>query len=363
MKKSKIAFLVLTIAVILFALSKLELRSDFEFPPLAKGVAPSCLLTAESGPTCDYSFIPKNSILGYNVPGSGYTYTPANVNSNVTFVLTYTDSNGNYAPAPAGTFFPGYKSGVEGTPLGLNAKTASFKYTTYKSGTYGSGSDIKPRVVLSDGTQCSLSSQLEVKYCGLPASRQYKRAFISSGQYQGNLNSYTSGFTWLAGVTPYPAGPVHGDFLCQDLADKANLGGWWEAWLSTSNQQIKNRFRNYKYVDYFALDSTKLTDFASGGANGPWLAGKHLNATRLDEKGITYSIFGGVNYDNLVWTNTTETGSYNAANGNCSDWTSNSSSVTGGYGFPTDVSNPNWTNAGPTYPTCNKYLRLYCVEQ
>lgn len=172
----------------------------------------------------------------------------------------------------------------------------------------------------------------------LPQSPSYRRVFVTSTTYTGNLGG-------LSGA----------DAKCQARADAANLGGIWKAWLSSSTEgSPSTRFIKdtgpYKNIlgNVIANSWSDLTDQALE------------NSLAVNENGALQNITEPWN----VWTNTWTSGSIydTATNLTCDNWTSDSSSMTGrgGASWKTDF---RWTASEISGEKCNTLKRLYCFEQ
>ncbi|MDO8429963.1 MAG: fibronectin type III domain-containing protein, partial [bacterium] len=152
--------------------------------------------------------------------------------------------------------------------------------------------------------------------------------FITSSTYSANLGG-------VAGA----------DSICQVKADSVSLGGSWKAWLSDSNTSAASRFYHspvfYKTVNGSTI-ANNWSDLTDGSISS------YLYVT---EMGANASSFA-------AWTNTTFGGS--ALGNSCINWTSISSSNSGGYGFASNL-NSGWTQS--SISTCNTTSRLYCFEQ
>jgi len=157
-----------------------------------------------------------------------------------------------------------------------------------------------------------------------------RRIFVTSTIYTGNLGG-------LGGA----------DMKCQGLADAAQLGGTFVAWLSDDTGSPTTRLDTgftgaYKLVDGTVIASAGWTDLSDG-----MLA----HAIDHDEKGN--STQGG-----LVWSNTTPAGDKVGA-ASCVSWSSMEFVDSGGAGSSNAV-DMLWSDALPN--SCTNFARLYCVE-
>ncbi|MBI2543103.1 MAG: hypothetical protein HYW24_02880 [Candidatus Aenigmarchaeota archaeon] len=157
----------------------------------------------------------------------------------------------------------------------------------------------------------------------------YKRVFITSTGYNGTLGG-------LSGA----------DQKCQSLANAANLGGTWKAWLSDRTTAATSRLTHFNNP-YKLLDGKKIADSWNDLTDG-----SIANAINLDEKTATQT-------NKLVWTSTSFNGSipYSPTN-RCEDWTLNSAFGDVGSNSRTDSG---WTNQG--MHECTNINHLYCFEQ
>lgn len=167
--------------------------------------------------------------------------------------------------------------------------------------------------------------------CGLHA----KRVFISSQIYNGNLG-----------------GLVGADNKCQTLADSANLGGSWKAWVSDSTTSVSSRM-NQSGLPYILVDGTsKIADnwfsLVDGSLDNPILLSETNQVLGLNLR---------------VWTNTAPSGNIysSAANSTCTDWTSAVPSRNSRSGINSSNTSGEWTNSQNR--SCNDHEHLYCFEQ
>lgn len=158
---------------------------------------------------------------------------------------------------------------------------------------------------------------------------------------------------------------ANADAECQRLADSAEMGGTFQAWLSDSNTYPSARFQTRAINRPYILAGS-LTQIATG-----WddiVDGTLLHAIDETENGnapppTRSCSTGGLEADTLVWTATREDGTH--AVSNCAGWTNNTSevstdfAVTGSYA----AANKSWS-VGPTcIPNCGDRYALYCFEQ
>ncbi len=166
----------------------------------------------------------------------------------------------------------------------------------------------------------------------MPVSGSYKRVFVTSSAYNGNLGG-------LAGA----------DAKCQARADAAKLGGVWKAWLSDSTTLAQKRL-THSNVPYLRLDGSIIAN------NWIDLTGGTLqNKIVLDEAGKDRT-----NYVAAAWTGTDVSG--NNGYNNCLNWTNNLFLFKGQAGEINAVT-AYWTRGvNPDY-SCSSNAALYCFEQ
>jgi hypothetical protein len=153
---------------------------------------------------------------------------------------------------------------------------------------------------------------------------------VTSAIYKGNL-----------------AGLAGADLKCQGLADAANLGGTFLAWLSDDTGSPTTRLDTgftgaYKLVDGSVVASAGWADLSDAMLAHP---------IDLDEKGASAT-------GELVWSNTTPAGD-KVGSDSCMGWLSSVNGVNGGQGI-SDAINAQWSNDNVI--SCAVPLRLYCVE-
>lgn len=169
------------------------------------------------------------------------------------------------------------------------------------------------------------------------------RVFVTSLRYPADLRSAGGQATGLASA----------DHICQTLADAAQLGGTFRAWLSTSGTNA---------IDHVLGDGPWYRiDGALAFPNRATLGTTPLVPIAIDEHGGTPDPF----YE--AWTGTA-LGGYRAPLGSrqsvtCWDWTSTvDSTQVGGVVGDIDDSSATWTDLATGY--CSPFSRrLYCFEQ
>ena len=160
-----------------------------------------------------------------------------------------------------------------------------------------------------------------------------KIIFVTSLIYDGNLG-----------------GTVGADAKCQARAVAGNLPGTYKAWVSDSNSSMAARMNNPTNVSYRGTDDVIV---ASSWDN--LLSGNLLNPITRDEANHQYSL------SFAVYTGLTSTGAYSGKN--CSDWTSNSTSVQGTYGTVLRKDGGFQYLPPASSDNCSYSAQLYCVQQ
>ncbi|MFC2031659.1 hypothetical protein ACFLWA_13145 [Chloroflexota bacterium] len=175
-----------------------------------------------------------------------------------------------------------------------------------------------------------------------------KRVFVTSADYQGDLGG-------LAGA----------DAKCQELADIAELGGSYRAWLSTDGDGNSAAERlTHSPAPYVLVDGTVIannwTDLITDkDPNANDKEGLYLRAPiNLNENGVTVT--------GQTWTATRVDGMFSGSH--CSSWT------TADRGTDPPLEPANWGNRGSSsdvghfwtygyYTSCEQFSRLFCFEQ
>jgi cysteine-rich repeat protein len=157
-----------------------------------------------------------------------------------------------------------------------------------------------------------------------------KRVFVSSASYTGALGG-------VAGARA----------KCQALAEAAQLGGTWDAWIGLLGDSPVKRFVKSP-LGYKKLDGTVIADTWAD------LTDQTLDAPiDLTEKLTIVSA--------ETWTGVTATGT--SSSDSCVDWTSGASFFVGENGHTKSV-DFHWTQDGANpFQACDVMRRLYCFEQ
>ncbi len=171
----------------------------------------------------------------------------------------------------------------------------------------------------------------------LPAGA--KRAFVTSTQYYGSLSFAARSYAGEVG------GAAAGDALCQQVAEAAELGGEWQAYLGDEEQDASLRLEGNG--PWYAMNGTKLFN------NKANLATKPLAAFTLDERGAAVE---STDYREPVvaaWTG--------VAGSRCENWTSSSQTANPVVGL-VGARDQSW-RAASTHWRCSDRAHLYCFEK
>jgi len=136
------------------------------------------------------------------------------------------------------------------------------------------------------------------------------------------------------------------DAVCQARAVARNLAGTWRAWASQTNNSVAMRFTQAA-VPYRLLDGSTIANNWNDLIDG--VLAHSINV--LDDGTVAATALD-------VWTGTMITGG--VAPFTCTDWTTNSPTVTGNIGR-TNLADNGWTFFQDQF--CNFSLRVYCFEQ
>lgn len=167
----------------------------------------------------------------------------------------------------------------------------------------------------------------------LSPQASFKRVFVTSTTYNGNLGGLTGA-----------------DTKCQERANAASLGGTWKAWLSDSLTSVSSRL-NHSSVPYKLLNGIVV-------ANG-WSGLSSLSQS------ININEFGNPVSPTPVWTGSNCFGEirvnppYNITS--CANWISDASSVKG-FAGGTNNKDCGWSETS-NYNCNDSSLHLYCFEQ
>ena len=130
--------------------------------------------------------------------------------------------------------------------------------------------------------------------------------FVTSELFDGNLEGLTGA-----------------DGHCQRLADEAQLGGTFQAWLSTSSASVNTRFINKSDGPYVRFDGTQLAsnwnDLVSCGVSVDFFFDEYGNASPGNASPANYAEFKD------IFSSTTCSGNFaTQSNANeCQDYTLN----------------------------------------
>ena len=168
----------------------------------------------------------------------------------------------------------------------------------------------------------------------------YKRIFITSGTFTGNLG-----------------GASGADSACASAATFASLGGTWKAFLSTSTSSAASRLAHAS-VPYRLMNGTVVANDWTGLTSGTL-----LSPVNRDEHGNVITFMNSAPFPGLVWTGSKYDGTY-AGSVNCNNFSTAASGTNGTVGID-NATNAQWTvYLGVTDgSSCAGTFSLYCVEQ
>lgn len=182
---------------------------------------------------------------------------------------------------------------------------------------------------------------IEVKFSAPPPPpSSYRRVFLTSTQYNGDLKSAGSN----VGLGSATSGLDGADKICQSRANAAKLGGDWKAWLSDSNNSVSNR------ISHSGIPYKNLRDSTIANEWNDLISGNLRDRIEFTEFKTQYN---GAD----VWTGTQSNAT--ATGVDCSNWTNNSNTIKGTAGFVGFLSS--WTKFSDE--VCTSALRLYCFEE
>jgi hypothetical protein len=166
------------------------------------------------------------------------------------------------------------------------------------------------------------------------------RVFVTSTAVGPNLDTESGGPGTATDGAPF------GDKICTTFATKANLGGTWKAWLSSSSGSALQRVGGTGIGEWTLVDKTTVV-FAS-----------HAGLASAPTHAIDHDEAGNPAPPSCVWTGTDTGGGTSPST--CKSWTSISTSDSATTGDP--VGTQDWTSSTAASP-CNDVCRLYCFEQ
>ncbi len=175
--------------------------------------------------------------------------------------------------------------------------------------------------------------------------KSYVRVFVTSTTYDGNLGGITGA-----------------DAKCQARADAASLGGTWKAIISDSTTNAIGRVLNrtkpvFTIAGKLAWNPSQQV-ILGGDTNAVYGSGALPFGPGVIASAIYTTELGTTPGSAPVWT-ATNTAGVTQGTSHCSNWTSNSSGLSGYYGNASSNSNI-WIVQNVL--TCNNTNRLYCLE-
>lgn len=176
----------------------------------------------------------------------------------------------------------------------------------------------------------------------------FKLVFATSRQVLGNFG-----------------GLQNGDFICQQLADRAGLAGRYKAWLSTGSFHPANRFRQAT-VPYVLTNGNTIADDFADLVDCPPGSPSCLQAPIDHDENGNPLPFNGLR--RMAWTGTLSDGTrFDSANASCKSWTTTKQVLSGnpistfGLAGDLDATSSAWTEND--IRPCDVGLRLICFQQ
>ena len=185
--------------------------------------------------------------------------------------------------------------------------------------------------------ECDDANDVDDDSCTNECIALTKRVFVSSEMYNGNLGG-------LDGA----------DAKCQELADAANLGGTFMAWIATNEGNPASRFTQ-STTAYTLVNGTQIAPNWAGLIDGSLDA--PLNLDEYGDPmpiGNTSCAGGG---QPTVWSSVSSNGTGNG--GQCSNYTSTAGSGQWGNGGMSNASWTSWCSGG----ICTWESPIYCFQQ
>ncbi|PCC71302.1 Myxococcus cysteine-rich repeat-containing protein [Nannocystis exedens] len=181
------------------------------------------------------------------------------------------------------------------------------------------------------GEQCDDGNTADGDLCNANCTRP-KRVFVTSISWNGNLGG-------IAGAKS----------KCQARAATGNLGGTWDAWISTGTNNPAGRFVK-STTRYARLDGVEIAqtwaDLTDGTLDAP----------------INVNEFGDMSPQADVWTGTADDGT--SLSEHCNGWTTSSGLGVLGIEGRNNAVDFNWTARSLINASnCSTLQRLYCFEQ
>lgn len=168
-----------------------------------------------------------------------------------------------------------------------------------------------------------------------------KRVFVTSTKTTADLKTAGAGVSGLDGASK----------LCNAAAGAANLGGIWNAWLSTSSKNAIDLIAGTG--PWYLVDGTTFV-FANKAA----ISSNPMSAIDLDETGATITSNAA---NGGVWTGTNPDGTAAIAS-LCGDWAVASGTTGATQVGIASASDSSWTHSMVSYGCTAATARLYCFE-
>jgi len=190
------------------------------------------------------------------------------------------------------------------------------------------------------GEECDDGNLSDFDDCSSECKKLRRKIFVTSKLYTGKLG-----------------GIVGADLQCQQLADDAELGGVFFAWLSDSNSAPDSRFI-HSSVPYILPTGIQVAKHWQDLVDGTL---QHAIDTTESKGAAPIAQVGcGGGTKPVVWTNTLAAGTAWASNG-CDGWNSTAGAARLGHAKATNFT---WTKfCEGQAASCAWKAALYCIEQ
>jgi cysteine-rich repeat protein len=195
-------------------------------------------------------------------------------------------------------------------------------------------------VIQAGVEQCDDGNGMAGDGCSDTCTAEGKLVFASSELYNGNLG-----------------GLMGADAKCQALADAANLGGTYMAWISTNMGSPSTRFTQ-SALPYITVTGVVIANDWADLIDGSLAAPIDVTETGGLVPVATVGCQGGGHQ--LAWSATTPAGAIGNAMQTCQGWT-NGAMGQSNWGRATNI-NAGWTNFCQGN-SCAATAALYCFEQ
>lgn len=184
------------------------------------------------------------------------------------------------------------------------------------------------------------------------------RIFVTSATYNGSFNAQTASTS----LPDQFQGRARADELCQEQANRANLGGWWKAMLSDEDHDLHDTVLNVAYQRLACTTSDTSCLAEAADDNGLSLASNFLD---LFDGSLTHTIrttelstHFNHNHSGKPWTGSNASGG-KKVDMTCNNWKSSSESLSGAVGNSASKEG-DWLDNGAA--ACSTFHPLFCFE-